>query len=206
MPVETNVQGLQDLNENWPLPSDLLPEANEHLQNLKKGLHGSFAHIANNGGVVTVEADELNQLSGVTSNVQTQLNAKPNSPVWTTPAFDSSSDGITQYNLVPNTRILVDLNAGDSTLRTTLPLIADSSDGDVIEIKSVHLTYVSFGFEIDTQLTEQMRALDSDGSWRLTQSVIVDPVDNWPHVQCTFQAALGNVWVVRVLDATALVV
>ena len=203
MPVETDVQGIQDLNENWPLSSDLLPEANEHLQNLKKGLHGSFSHMASNGGIVTVSAAELNQLTGITGNVQTQLDAKPNSPLWTKPLNDGSASGITDYILVPNTRVLIERAPGDTLLRATLPLVASSNDGDVIELKSIDLTYDVFGFEITTQLTEQMRSLNSDGSWVLTQSTVVDPVNNWPHVQCTFQAALGNVWNVRVLDAVA---
>lgn len=203
MPVETGVTGIQDLNENWPLPTDLLPEANEHLQNIKLGLHGSFAHMAANGGVVTVTATELNALAGTTANVQTQIDAKPDSIIWTKPASSSSVGGVTDYVLQPNTRVLIQREVGDTNLRCTLPLVAESSDGDIIEIRPIDLTLAPNAFEVTTQLLETMYALNGDSTWVDAQSVVVDPTDHWPYVQCTFQVALSSRWVVRVVEGVA---
>ena len=72
MGLET-VTYISDLNPLWPLGSDPKSNGDNHVRNLKSSLLNTFAAIT---GPVTVTQLEINYLSGVTSNVQVQLNAK----------------------------------------------------------------------------------------------------------------------------------
>lgn len=72
MPLET-VTYISDLNPLWPLGSDPKSNGDNHLQNIKKGLLQTFTGIT---GVVAATHVEINYLTGVTSNVQVQLNNK----------------------------------------------------------------------------------------------------------------------------------
>lgn len=74
MGLET-VTYISDLNPLWPLGAlpDRKSEGDNHLRNIKSSLLNTFAAIT---GPVTVTQLEINYLSGVTSNVQVQLNAK----------------------------------------------------------------------------------------------------------------------------------
>lgn len=72
MGLET-VTYISDLNPLWPLGSDPKSNGDNHVRNLKSSLLNTFSAIT---GPVTVTQLEINYLSGVTSNVQVQLNAK----------------------------------------------------------------------------------------------------------------------------------
>lgn len=74
MGLET-VTYISDLNPLWPLGAlpDRKSEGDNHLRNIKSSLLNTFSAIT---GPVTVTQVEINYLSGVTSNVQVQLNAK----------------------------------------------------------------------------------------------------------------------------------
>lgn len=74
MGLET-VTYISDLNPLWPLGAlpDRKSEGDNHLRNIKSSLLNTFAAIT---GAVTATHVEINYLSGVTSNVQVQLNAK----------------------------------------------------------------------------------------------------------------------------------
>lgn len=74
MGLET-VTYISDLNPLWPLGTlpDRKSEGDNHLRNIKSSLLNTFSAIT---GPVTVTQVEINYLSGVTSNVQVQLNAK----------------------------------------------------------------------------------------------------------------------------------
>lgn len=81
MGLET-VTYISDLNPLWPLGSDPKSNGDNHVRNLKTGLLNTFSAIT---GAVTATHVEINYLSGVTSNVQVQLNGKANtaSPTFT---------------------------------------------------------------------------------------------------------------------------
>lgn len=72
MGLET-VTYISDLNPLWPLGSDPKSNGDNHTRNLKSSLLNTFSAIT---GPVTVTQVEINYLSGVTANVQVQLNAK----------------------------------------------------------------------------------------------------------------------------------
>lgn len=72
MGLET-VTYISDLNPLWPLGSDPKSNGDNHVRNLKTGILNSFQGVT---GAVTATHVEINYLSGVTANVQVQLNAK----------------------------------------------------------------------------------------------------------------------------------
>lgn len=72
MGLET-VTYISDLNPLWPLGSDPKSNGDNHVRNLKSSLLNTFSAITS---AVTATHVEINYLSGVTSNVQVQLNAK----------------------------------------------------------------------------------------------------------------------------------
>lgn len=74
MGLET-VTYISDLNPLWPLGAlpDKKSEGDNHLRNIKLGIKNTFSNVT---GAVTATHVEINYLSGVTSNVQVQLNAK----------------------------------------------------------------------------------------------------------------------------------
>jgi hypothetical protein len=62
------------LNPNWPIGgSDDIAEGDTHLRGIKNTLINTFPNIA---GAVLPTHSEINYLSGVTANVQAQLNEK----------------------------------------------------------------------------------------------------------------------------------
>lgn len=74
MGLET-VTYISDLNAAWPLGTlpDKKSEGDNHLRNIKLGIKNTFPNVT---GAVTPTHVEINYLSGITSNVQVQLNAK----------------------------------------------------------------------------------------------------------------------------------
>lgn len=72
MGLET-VTYISDLNPLWPLGSDPKSNGDNHVRNLKTGILNSFPGVT---GAVIATHFEINYLSGVTANVQVQLNAK----------------------------------------------------------------------------------------------------------------------------------
>jgi len=76
MGIETATT-LADLDSTWPLATDNPNQGDDHLRLIKSALKAQFPGKANNGyaEVINTTEEELNRLSGVTSNVQTQLNA-----------------------------------------------------------------------------------------------------------------------------------
>ncbi len=75
MPLETGTT-ISSLNKDWPLNTDQVLQGDDHLRLLKSVLLSQF-----NGGadglseVVNANAEEMNFLVGVTSNIQDQLDA-----------------------------------------------------------------------------------------------------------------------------------
>lgn len=72
MTVEA-VTYISDLNASYPASGDSLVEGDDHIRNLKTGIKATFQNIS---GAVTPTHTELNYVDGVTSAIQTQLDAK----------------------------------------------------------------------------------------------------------------------------------
>lgn len=98
MPLE-NAQYISQLNPNNPDGGDQLDNGDDHLRVIKGAVKGSLPNI---GGVVTASHTELSYVTGVTSSIQSQLNAKANiaspaftgTPTATTPAQNDDSTRI----------------------------------------------------------------------------------------------------------------
>lgn len=73
MTVES-VTYISDLDDTYPAEPEVatLHEGNDHLRNIKKAILATFPAIT---GVVTVAHGEINQLAGISDNVQTQIDA-----------------------------------------------------------------------------------------------------------------------------------
>lgn len=64
---------INSLNPLWPDGSDAKSEGDNHARLLKSSIKATFPNIA---GAMTATHTELNFVAGVTSSIQTQLNAK----------------------------------------------------------------------------------------------------------------------------------
>lgn len=84
MGLETNLPGyLADLDKTWPLFTDPRSQGDDHLRYIKNVLKNTFPGELGNGFNEPILADEteLNFLQGVTSNIQTQLDAANSRPM-----------------------------------------------------------------------------------------------------------------------------
>jgi hypothetical protein len=92
MPIES-VTYISDLNASYPEAGDPKSEGDDHIRKLKTGIKTTFPNIS---GEVTPTHTELNYVDGVTSAIQTQLDAKAPlaSPTLTgTPAAPTAAAG-----------------------------------------------------------------------------------------------------------------
>jgi hypothetical protein len=75
MPIESATT-INELNSNYPIgTSDFVSQGDDHIRLLKSTLLATLPNVA---GVVTPTHTELNYVDGVTSAIQTQLNARAN--------------------------------------------------------------------------------------------------------------------------------
>lgn len=72
MTVES-VTYISDLNATYPAAGDAKSEGDDHLRNIKTAVKATFPNVS---GAVTPTHTELNYVDGVTSAIQTQLDAK----------------------------------------------------------------------------------------------------------------------------------
>lgn len=72
MPLET-ASYISDLNSSNPAATDPLDKADDHIRLIKGAVKSTFPNVA---GAVLPTHTELNYVDGVTSAIQTQLNAK----------------------------------------------------------------------------------------------------------------------------------
>ena len=76
MPIEAGTT-IESLDALWPLSGDFVLEGDDHLRLLKTVLKAQFPGVSGLGFNIPIIAteDELNYLTGVTSNVQAQIDA-----------------------------------------------------------------------------------------------------------------------------------
>lgn len=72
MPLETGTY-ISDLNTSNPGVNDSVGQADDHLRLIKASLKNTFPNVS---GAVSPTHTELNRVAGVTSSIQTQLDAK----------------------------------------------------------------------------------------------------------------------------------
>lgn len=72
MSVETALYPPQ-LNATWPAAADMVSEGDDHIRLTKTVLKTTFPNVA---GAVSVSHTEINRLSGVSSNLQSQIDSK----------------------------------------------------------------------------------------------------------------------------------
>lgn len=88
-----------DLDATWPLSGDLVSQGDDHLKLIKSVLKSQFPGAGGQGLAIPIIAteDELNFLSGATSNIQLQIdgiegNNALSAPLGTTMLFIGSDD------------------------------------------------------------------------------------------------------------------
>ena len=105
MTVET-VNYIADLNPALPAATDARSEGDDHIRNLKTALVSTLGALA---GPVTATHTELNYVDGVTSNIQTQLDAK-GPPVTVSSKFATTSgSSVSSGNIIPSSAKRVDV-------------------------------------------------------------------------------------------------
>ena len=77
MPLETAPQTLDDLNPLYPEATDVYTQGDDHIRSIKNVLATQFPGIAGQGFAIPITAteEEINFLSGVTSNIVDQYTA-----------------------------------------------------------------------------------------------------------------------------------
>lgn len=93
MTVEASFNYPSDLNASYPAAGDSIPEGDDHIRGLKTCLKTTLPNVS---GAITPTHTELNYVGGVTSAIQTQIDAKAPiaSPTFTgTPAAPTATVG-----------------------------------------------------------------------------------------------------------------
>jgi hypothetical protein len=72
MPIESSFNYPSDLNASYPQSGDSLSVQDDHTRGIKNVIKTTLPNVS---GAITATHTELNYVDGVTSNVQTQLNA-----------------------------------------------------------------------------------------------------------------------------------
>ena len=203
MPIEIVTNGIEDLNESWPLGSDLLDTADDHTRLTKKALKLTFQDLGSSGGSTLASADELNALVGVTGNIQNQIDAKIGRVPWTFPPANSTSGIRELWDLQANTRIMPTLSEGYSQIFCTLPFESASAVGDFIFIRP-NMPGVGISGAIciqaaDTSTDERFWVKRADGTWQNATIVCRDALPPWPAVLCTFGTP-WTAWTVRAIN------
>ena len=143
MPKEnSNITQISDLNETYPLASDLISEADDHLRIIKRVLKRTFENITD---PITPTSEQINKLTTVTAS-STELNV-----------LDGITTSTTELNLLDGlTADATDLNklddwAGDSE---DLTYLKDLHDQSVSKEEFAHLDGVTSG--IQSQLDDKV--------------------------------------------------
>lgn len=164
MTVETSPLYISDLNASYPATTDSIPEGDDHLRNLKTVLKTTFPNVS---GAITPTHTELNYVDGVTSAIQTQIDAKAPiaSPTFTgvpaapTAAVDASTTQIATTAFVINQAYA---KLASPTFTGTVVLPATTS------IATVSATEISYLDGVTSALQPQLDAKAALSSPTLT--------------------------------------
>lgn len=131
MGLET-VTHISDLNASNPAASDAKSQGDDHIRNIKTALKTDFPNI---NGVVSASDEELSYVTGATSPIQTQLNAKAPtaSPTFTgTPAAPTAAAGTNTTQLATTAHVFAErTNAATLTNKTLTSPVINSPTGIV---------------------------------------------------------------------------
>jgi hypothetical protein len=106
--VETPFNYPSDLNASYPAAGDARSEGDDHIRGIKSVLKTTFPNVS---GAVTPTHTELNYVDGVTSAIQTQLDAKANKA---TPAFSAYQSAAQSVPTATNTKVLLQTETFDT--------------------------------------------------------------------------------------------
>ena len=108
---------IHQLREANPLGTDNKNQGDDHIRNIKKVIKDQFSGIASDTSSpsVVATATELNHLDGVTSNIQTQIDAISGGSVLPSISYDSNTTTTT----INDTTALTNLKFGDASIQTT---------------------------------------------------------------------------------------
>lgn len=114
MPLESGTT-ISSLDLLWPLSSDLVLSGDDHLRLIKAVLKAQFPGVGGDGFAIAITATEaeINYLSGVTSNIQTQIDAITASTALVAPA----GTALVFYQAAPPTGWTQQVANNDAMLR-----------------------------------------------------------------------------------------
>lgn len=92
-----SAQHIKDLDQTWPLADDEVSQGDDHLRLIKKAIKQTFPGAGGEGYDQPILATELdlNFLTGTNSNIQEQINAKPNHSEVVLKSGDIMTGGLT---------------------------------------------------------------------------------------------------------------
>jgi len=124
----TGTKYIDDLNSSNPAAGDNVSEGDDHIRGIKNVLKTTFPSI---DGAITATDTEINYVDGVTSNVQTQLDAK-------LPLAGGAMTGAITTN---STFDGVDVAACNTTANAALPKAGGTMTGNIVSGDNVKATY-----------------------------------------------------------------
>ena len=198
---------IDQLDETFPTNSDLLSVGPADLRDIKNAVKGTFSALGAAGGVVTPSAVELNHVSGVTSSIQGQLDAKLGPIQWERKFIpDIVATPVETHFMIKDTKNLMSIQDGanTTTMQCVLPDTAASTDGDIIFIILGSIPSI-FNFRVDGFSSQNMRFLVNNSldpafnTWVSSLSLLSINSFPWPYFMCTYSSHYGQ-WVVRVLN------
>lgn len=194
MSVETATY-ISDLNASYPASGDPKSEGDNHLRLLKSTVKATFPNVA---GAVTPTHTQLNYVTGVTSAIQTQLDAKAPtaSPTFTgTPAVPTATLGTnttqiasTAFVQAATSALSATIAASESAAATSASNAATQASNALTSANNAAASYDAFDDRYLGSKTSNP-TLDNDGNALLTGALY------WNSVSNEMRTYNGSAWV-----------
>ena len=137
MSIETFGNNISTLNAANPTGADAKSTADDHIRGVKSVLLAQFAALT---APVTATAAELNRVAGVTSAIQTQLDAKAptNSPALTgTPTAPTATGGTATTQIASTAFVSAAIAAVNSVTTLTPVFVTTTSQSAAVGTKYI---------------------------------------------------------------------
>lgn len=194
MSVETATY-ISDLNASYPASGDPKSEGDNHLRLLKSTVKATFPNVA---GAVTPTHTQLNYVTGVTSAIQTQLDAKAPlaSPTFTgTPAVPTATAGTnttqvasTAFVQAATTALSATIAASESAAATSASNASTYASNALTSANNAAASYDAFDDRYLGSKTSNP-TLDNDGNALLTGALY------WNSSANEMRTYNGSAWV-----------
>lgn len=191
MGIESSVNGIDDFNTAWPLNSETLSGTDDHLRLIKEGIKGTFAELASTGGVVNADATELNYSQGITSAVQTQLDAFSFEPNWTRLNLGAIISSRRLFYPTINTKNLIIGTNDGGTIEVYLPTTVGAIQGDFVEFTlafPIETGVRPGSFGVYPATGTLLKRSGVTGAWTPASSAGFNVVSTNPVIRCAFDA------------------